>query len=1114
MSDNVTTWLEQLGLGQYASVFDEQQIDHEVLPELTDEDLEKLGIPLGPRKKLLKAIAELRDGKPPPGSSASTQSAAESTDAERRHLTIMFCDLVGSTELSRRLDPEDMRHVNLVYQDACKAAIEEFDGFVARYMGDGLLAYFGYPQAHEDDSERAVRAGLGIVDAVSALEPQPGLQLQVRVGIATGLVVAGDIIGEGASSERAVVGDTPNLAARLQGMAPPGGVVIAEATQKLVIGRFVTEALEATSLKGFDTPVIAFKVGAVHDKSRFEAATAGRLAKIVGRDGEIQLLQERWREAREGEGQVVLLSGEAGIGKSRVLRELWESVRGESSVILQFQCSPYWINNAFSPLIEHLQQAAHFRSEDVVEEKLDKLERLLSSAIDDISVAAPLMAALLTLTTDRYPPLDMAPTKQKIETIAVMVAFIEGLAARSPMLMLFEDVHWIDSSTLETLDALVGRAQTLPMLMLITHRPEFERRWTGHGHVTHHSLNRLRRRDGKVLAEHVTGGRALPEEVLEQILEHTDGIPLFVEELTKTVLETGLLRESNGRYVLDGPLPPLAIPSTLHDSLMARLDKLASVKEVAQAAACIGREFSPGLLRATLNRTEIDESLRQLVEAELIFPRGSGDRTTYIFKHAMVQDTAYKSLLVSKRKQLHARIAYALEESFDTNPAMLAHHFSAAGLAEKAATNFLAAGRQGLAVTALAEACAQLELGLKESAKLEPSESHNRLELDIRTALGTGRIAHLGWPHPSVSDALVPAFDLARSLHHLEALASVLWGLWVHYQTRTEFPQAIRWLEILESIADETGDSELSVVRDMSGGCQYFWLAEYERGNRYTARMRENYDEKKHGRIVAYTNHDPFCFSLHWAGALLQWITGYPERSIADVDDALSLARRLGHPFNLAFALTAGSDCLINLGDADRMFAQCEEAQSVVEEEGLGQFAQDVLVNNWLGRTYALREEYEIGYQLTRLCNSHWDAAEGGICCARFWSTEAIELGGTGRRDEALQLIDRAIMHCRKTGDRWMEPEVLRVKGELLLAGERPDLDAAHAAFSESLQIARDHKAKSWELRAAMSLTKLRQAQQGASCTPELLTPIFEWFTEGFDTLDLREAKTLLEEIS
>ena len=1112
--DGVPQWLDRLGLGRFAAVFAEQQIDLEVLTELTDEDLEKLCIPLGPRKKLLKAIAELRDGEPRPGSSASTRFAAGPPAAERRHLTVMFCDLVGSTELSRRLDPEDLRQVNLVYQDACKAAIDGFDGFVARYMGDGVLAYFGYPQAHEDDAERAVRAGLGVVDAVSALDPQPGLQLQVRVGIATGLVVAGDIIGEGASSERSVVGETPNLAARLQGLASPGSVIIADATRKLVEGRFGLEALEATPVKGFDDPVAAFKVGAVLEKSRFEAATAGRLEKFVGRESELALFLERWRQAREGEGQVILLSGEAGIGKSRILRELQERVREEQAIILQFQCSPYRINTAFSPLIDYLQQSADFRSEDGVEQKLNKLERLLSSAMDDISTAAPLVAALMTLTGDRYPPLNLAPLRQKLETIAVMVAYLEGIAARSPVIMLIEDVHWIDASTLEALDAMISRADTLPVLMVITHRPEFEGRWTGHGHVTHHSLNRLRRRDGKTLAEQVTGGRALPEEILQQILERTDGVPLFVEELTKTVLEAGFLEEENGRYVLDGPLPPLAIPSTLHDSLMARLDRLAPVKEVAQAAACIGREFAPGLLSGALNRTAIGDDLQQLVEAELIFPRGSGERTTYVFKHALVQDTAYKSLLISKRQQLHSRIARTLEESADADPAVLAHHYSAAGLAEKAAPNFLAAGKQGLAVTALAEACAQLERGLQETENLDPSESRNRLELDIRTALGTGRIAHLGWPHPSVSDALVPAFDLARDLHHLEALASVLWGLWVHYQTRTEFPEAIRWLEILESIADETGDSELSVVRDMSGGCQYFWLAEYERGDEYTARVRGNYEEKKHGKVVAYANHDPFCFSLHWAGALLQWITGYPERSITDVDDSLSLARRLGHPFNLAFALTVGSDCLINLGEADRMFAQCEEAQAVVDEEGLGQFTQEMLVNNYLGRAYALREEYEIGYELTRICNSHWDAAGGGICCARFWSTEAIELGGMGRRDEALQLIERAIVHCRKTGDRWMEPEVLRVKGDLLLAGKHPDTNAAEAAFNESLQVARDHKAKSWELRAAMSLTKLWHSQARESRAPELLIPIFEWFTEGFDTADLREAKGLIESIS
>ncbi len=1111
------TWLESLGLGDYAGTFDDNAIDAEVLPDLTDADLKELGIPLGHRKKLLKAIAALHGRRPAAiANSEPTSPALEAPtkiDAERRQLSVMFCDLVGSTALSEQLDLEVYRELLSAYQSAARHAIERYDGYIARYMGDGLLVYFGYPTAHEDDAERSVRAGLDLVQSVSELHPAPDVDLKVRVGIATGQVVAGDIVGEGASEERAVLGETPNLAARLQGIASPNHVVLSESTKRLVEGRFDLEALEPQSVKGLKEPVRAFVAKGVHATSRFEAATQAGLSSFLGRDSELKLLQERWSHSKDGEGQVVLLSGEAGIGKSRILREFRERMREQPHTTLRFQCSPYAMKIAFSPVIEQLQFAADFRSEDPPEQKLDKLELLLSQALDDVSKAAPLLAALLSLPGDRYPPITMSPQRQKLETIAALIEQLEGLARRQPVLMLVEDLHWMDPSTLETFDAVVEQAQTLPVAVVMTHRPEFEYTWGRFGHVTQISLNRLNRAHGKRLSEEVTSGKALPQAVLDQILERTDGVPLFIEELTKTVLEAGFLKEKNGRYVLDGPLPPLAIPTTLQDSLMARLDRLAPVKEVAQAAACIGREFSAELLAKVLARSSLEDEISQLLEAGLIFRRGVAGGATYIFKHALVQDAAYESLLTARRRQLHARIAEALEKSSDPDPAILARHFSAAGVAKKAAAYFLAAGQRALSVSALPEAGSELEMGLREIDSLSTSPARDRLELDLRTALGAAKIAFFGWPHPSVSAAYEPAFPLAEKLNDQKALGPILWGLCAHFWCRGEFPPTHHWLTKLEHLADQSGDSELSVVRDMTAGCQFFWEADYERAYLYTAHIRKTYEESRHSTIASYTNHDPLCFSLHWAGSLLKWITGYPDLALELADEAYGLAHRVNHPFNSAFALTAGQEALIMRGDVDRMLERCDEVQQIVEHENLGDFAQHVLVNNWRGRTLTRLGDYETGYQLTHLATTRWREAEGKICSALFWGGEAIALGGLRRYREALDLIDACIAHCRDTGDRYMEPEVVRVKAELMLAADGASRDAAEALLREAIGIARDQTAKSWELRAATSLARLWRSQERRSEAIDVLAPVYDWFSEGFETLDLKDAESLLESL-
>jgi class 3 adenylate cyclase len=598
-TQQIADWLKKLGMSEYAQRFAENDIDPSVLPELTDQDLKDLGVSLGHRRKMLRAIRDL-GGAPVAATEPSAPPATGPTrrdDAERRQLTVMFTDLVGSTALSTKLDPEDMRFVIGAYHRCVGETVARFDGFVAKYMGDGVLVYFGYPHAHEDDAERAVRAGLNLVEAVPKLATHAGSPLPVRVGIATGLVVVGDLIGAGAAQEQAVVGETPNLAARLQALAEPGAVVIAAATRRLTGGLFDYRDLGTAALKGFAENVPAWQVlGASAIESRFEAMRTA-MTPLVGRDEESDLLLRRWEQAKSGDGQVVLIAGEPGIGKSRLAETILERLSNEPHIRLRYFCSPHHQDSALYPGIAQVERAAGFRREDTAEQRLAKLETVLSQGINDLSEAVPLLANLLSIPTgDRYPPLNLTPQKRKEKTLHMQLAQVEGLARQQPVLMVWEDVHWSDPTTRELLDLLIHRVATMHVLAIITFRPEFAPPGVGHPHVTMLTLNRLPARHRIEMIGYVTGGKALPKEIATQIVERTDGVPLFVEELTKAVVESGMLADAGDHYAVTGPSTPLAIPTTLHASLLARLDRLAPVRELAQIGAAIGREFSYRLL--------------------------------------------------------------------------------------------------------------------------------------------------------------------------------------------------------------------------------------------------------------------------------------------------------------------------------------------------------------------------------------------------------------------------------------------------------------------------------------------------------------------------------------
>ena len=740
MSDDVTKWLEKLGLGQYASDFADNHIDIQLLTRLTSDDLKELGVgSLGHRMTILSAIEalSLED-------SHSIAVVTHSGEAERRQLTVMFCDLAGSTEMSQVLDPEDLRDLNRAYQDACQQAIERYDGYVARYMGDGVLAYFGYPQAHEDDAERAVMSGLDVVEAMNKLNAGIGrekdIQVAVRVGIATGPTVVGDLIGEGASQESAAVGETPNLAARLQGIAEPNSVVVAPDTHRLTTGYFDYRGLGPRTLKGMALPIETWQaLGKGTAETRFEAMHGQRLSPLVGRDEELALLFRRWERAKDNEGQVVLISGEPGLGKSRLCAALQERIVEQSHSRLQYQCSPHHTNSALYPVIRQLERAAKIESQSLAEEKLDRLERFLNQSTDvmcdeDVSLLATLLSIPLG---ERYGPISTDAQEQKERTLRALVREIEGLCTRRPLLIIFEDLHWVDPSSRELLDRLVERAENLPVLMLITFRPEIHLPWAGQGHVTPLTLNRISKRESRAMLNGVTGAESLSESLVNEIVAKTDGVPLFIEETTRTVLE---VERKDGTGALDDT--PLEVPATLQDSLVARLDRLTIGKQVAQTGAAIGREFTEQLLESVceLDRPKLDQALDELVDSGLLFRRGSGSGAACLFKHALLQDAAYNSLLLATRRSLHRRIAKALTSQSPEQAALLAHHWERAEEFDKALHYWLEAVERARRLYARPEAVAQIWRALDLLEQLPTTIETWRRQVDTvvaATLLGT-----------------------------------------------------------------------------------------------------------------------------------------------------------------------------------------------------------------------------------------------------------------------------------------------------------------------------------------------------------------------------------------
>jgi class 3 adenylate cyclase/predicted ATPase len=1107
---DIGAWLRQLGLERYEQAFRDNEVDFDILSELAETDLEELGVLWGDRKKLLDAIIELA---PPDQATAGTAGPPPDIigpGVERRQLTVMFCELVGLTEL----DPEDLSDLMLTYRKRCTDVVTHWDGHVAKIVGDGMLAYFGWPRANEDDAERAVRAGLALVDAVSKLTTAADEALVARVGIATGLVMVGDLMPTGAAREEVVVGQTPNLAARLRELARPGAVVIAPTTRRLVGRLFELTDLGAQHLKGFAEPLSAWQVeGQGRAEGRFEARQTTDLMPMVGREEEIALLLRRWRQAQGGEGQVVLLSGEPGIGKSRLVRELRERIAAQPHLRVTHQCSPYHQTSPLHPVVTHLERAAGFERDDPTEARLAKLEALLAGGTDKLDQAVPMIAALLGIPTgERYPALELTPQRQKELTLEALLDQLAGLAAEQPVLVVHEDVHWIDPTTLELLTQTIEKLSQIPALLVVTFRPEFTPPWAGQPHVSALALNRLGRRDGASMVERVVGAKALPAEVSAHILAKTDGVPLFVEELTKAVLESGLLTDAGDHYELCGPLRPLAIPATLHDSLLARLDHLAPVKEVAQIGAAIGREFSHALLVAVADRPEpeLHAALDQLVQSELIFRRGAPSEATYSFKHVLVQDAAYGTLLKSRRQQLHARIAQVLEEQFpdltEAQPELLANHCAEAGLIETAVQYWQRAGQQAIARSAMAEAIAQLTKGIALLARLPDVAERRRRELGLQLTLGRALHAGCGTGVPETGRAYARAAELCEQTGETSLLVPALYGLIVFHFSRAELAPALALAKRALAVA-ELEDIPARVAGHFSIGWVNLALGRLGAAREHLERALELHATAQQPSFILTYGIDVRVKCL----AYLSWallILGHPDQARARSRDALLEAERLRQPFTIGFAFHRALTVLQLYREVPAVAESVTAMLALGREQGFpiyvaaGTFnrgwllVQDgfaskgvALMREALNALRANRDEDFLPYSLALLAEAH---------------------GKVGQTAAALVMVDEALAWLERTDQHLFEAELHRLKGELLLVSS--GADQAEACLGRAIEVARAQDAKLWELRAATSLARLWAVQGRRAEAHDLLVPVYGWFTEGLDTADLKDAKALLDE--
>jgi class 3 adenylate cyclase/tetratricopeptide (TPR) repeat protein/ribosomal protein L40E len=1044
---------------------------------------------------------------------------------ERRQLTVLFCDLVGSTAMSIRLDPEDLRDVIGAYHRCVAETVLRFDGFVARYMGDGALIYFGYPHGHEDNAERAVRAALALVSNIGKLELRIG-RLQSRIGIATGLVVVGEMVNAGAAREQMALGEAPNLAARLQTLATPDTIVIAENTRRLVGGLFDYRELGEIPLKGFEDPVRAWQViGKKHVErdaersadaaSRVRGATSA--TPLVGREQERGLLRDRWEHATEGEGRVVLLNGEAGVGKSRLVQALLADVANEPHARIEFRCSAHCANSPLYPVVRLLKGTLGWNPEDTDATRQEKLEFFCAQNRVSTEEGVPLLASLLSLPSSvRFPLPPMSPERQKQRTLQTLLAVVLKMAAEEPVLLVAEDLHWIDPTTMELLTLLVNQMATVRLFALFTARLDFVPAWPMHSYVTSLMLTRFTRRQTEQMVEHVARGKPLPAEVVKEIVAKTDGVPLFVEELTKMVLESGLVHEQEDRYQLAGPLLPLAIPTTLHDSLTARLDRLATVKVVAQLSAALGREFSYALLKAVsaLDDATLQRELARLVDAELLYQHGGLPEATYVFKHALIQEAAYQSLLKSTRQQYHERIARVVVEQFATDaesrPEFVAIQYTEAGNPDAAVRWWQKAGQQAFRRASYAEAIAHYTKGLGVLETMPASEQHDQSELDLQVELGYALIPLKGWAAPTSAEAFTRAGTLCTRLGDTPKQFRALWGLGAFHFVRGDQYSARQVADQCLSVARRANDVDALIEAHYLSGIVWCAMGNLESGHDDLGTCIRLYGDEERPLHRMLYGQDAKASALGWL-AMALWTRGRPDDAMARANEALDLVRNSTQPFLLARGLASVGFVDVFRREPQGPDSPLSAALALCDEQGFVYF--NAVVSAFQGTNLVHLGRTEEGIALT----------QASLAALRRIGSEllfTLILGNLGSAHLALKQVDEGLaavadgLRCvEKNGERWGEAELYRVRGELFLIREPRDVAAAEASFTRAIEIARQQQAKSYQLRAASSLAKLWCRRGKRAEARSVLAQNLDAWPDGLDSADLRDARAVLRQL-
>jgi len=1051
---------------------------------------------------------------------ATPVSLPGAPDAERRQLTVLVCALMAEPALASPLAPDDLYAVLHTYQETCARIIRQCDGHIAQYRGEELIVYFGYPQAHDDDARRAVRVGLRLVDTFgkqpSRLTREHGIRLAVRVGVHTGLVLVGSL-GDGGPHDRWALGDTPTLAAQMQACAAPDTVVISGATQQLVQGYFTCHPLDLQPGHGRATSLQTYRVvqecGTYH---RLDIVTATGLTPFVGREHEVGLLMACWEQATEGLGRIAVIQGEAGIGKSRLVQVLQEHLAAEPHTEMVWRASPSDQQSALHPVLTHLQRLVRVHPEDTPATILQRLEEVLASSGLPLPEVVPLFATLLALPLPScYPPLLVTPQRQRHQTLEALLAWLLAEATRQPLLCIVEDLHWLDPSTLEFLSMLVDQAPTARLLLVLTCRPEFHPPWGFRAHLTPITLGRLSPSQAALLVQRVAG-KALPPAVQEHLVTHTDGVPLFIEEVTKLVLESGQLQVYVDYDALTGPLPALAIPATLHDALMARLDRLASFKAVAQLGAVMGRTFAYEVLQAVAPWDEmtLQYGLRQLVEAELVYQRGVPPQATYRFKHALIQETAYQSLLTNTRRQYHQQIAQVVEtrfaETVAAQPELLAQHYTAAGCPAQAIPYWQRAGRQALQRSAHLEAIQHLTQGLALVATLPETVARVQQELDLQLALGPALMATKG-PVLEVEQLYARARALCQQVGETPQLFPTLQGLYWFYETRGVLEMARELGEQLVRQAQRTAGPTLRLEAHAALGTALFFIGDYTTAWMHLEQGLSVADPAMQQTLALRSGLAPGVRCLALAANTL-WCLGSPVQAIRRSQEALALAQELVHPHSLAFAHNWAAFLYHRLREVSAVQAQAEALLTLATAQGFSLHAGSGTC--WRGWVLVVQGQGDAGLAHLRQ-GLEAILATGQMLGRSLRLVQFAEAAGhAGQVEEGLRLVAEALVAIEASGRGELLAEAHRLQGALLLQRAVPEAIKAEACFQQALTVARRQQAKSWELRTATSLARLWQQQGKRQEAYDLLAPIYHWFTEGFDTADLQDARALLDALA